>query len=61
MEYARHAPSTGRLIVFLSSNKRDYYPDGPVAEPLATELQTAGLLFARTWVEAAYRVGLQLQ
>jgi len=57
MEYARHASSTGRLVVFLSSNKRDYYPDGPVAEPLTTQMQTAGLLFARIWAEAAYRLG----
>lgn len=58
MEFARQVSSTAGQIVFLSSNKKDYYPDGDVVESLATEMREAGLAFSGNWRWAARELGL---
>ncbi|MEO2004797.1 MAG: hypothetical protein ABGY41_11930 [Candidatus Poribacteria bacterium] len=58
LELARRTSDAAGSVVFLSSNKEDYFPGGGLAEPLRAEMEGAGLEFASTWDWAGRLLGL---
>lgn len=53
----RVARASDQVTVFLTSNKNDFAPNGPVPADLASDLSDGGLMIAFGWAEAWHHLG----